>query len=71
MKAVVAYQNAHGLSPSGMVDQALFAQIITGKATPKPKAEKKPAEKKPAAKKPPAKKAPAKKATTKKPSVTT
>jgi len=77
MKAVVAYQNAHGLDPTGMVDEALFAQIVSGKAAPKPKAEKKApakkatAEKKPAAKKAPAKKPAAKKAPAKKPSVTT
>ena len=77
MKAVVAFQNAHGLDPSGMVDEALFAQIVSGKAAPKPKAEKKAPAKKaapakePAAKKAPAKKAPAKKAAAKKPSVTT
>ena len=75
MKAVVAYQNAHGLDPSGMVDEALFAQIVSGKA-PKPAAEKKAPAKKPAAKaaadtKPVAKKAPAKKAPAKKASVTT
>ena len=79
MKAVVAYQNAHGLDPSGMVDEALFAQIVSGKA-PKPVAEKKAPAKKPAAKpaakaatdtKPAAKKAPAKKAAAKKVSVTT
>ena len=75
MKAVVAYQNAHGLAPSGMVDEALFAQIVSGKA-PKPAAEKKAPAKKPAAKaaadtKPVAKKAPAKKAPAKKASVTT
>ena len=75
MKAVVAYQNAHGLDPSGMVDEALFAQIVSGKA-PKPAAEKKAPAKKPAAKaaadtKPAAKKAPAKKAPAKKASVTT
>jgi peptidoglycan hydrolase-like protein with peptidoglycan-binding domain len=75
MKAVVAYQNAHGLDPTGMVDEALFGQIVSGKAAPKPKAEKKaPAKKaaaKPAAKKAPAKKPAAKKAPAKKPSVTT
>jgi DNA topoisomerase-1 len=77
MKAVVAFQNAHGLDPNGMVDEALFAQIVSGKAAPKPKAEKKAPAKKaapakePAAKKAPAKKAPAKKAAAKKPSVTT
>ena len=77
MKAVVAFQNAHGLDPSGMVDEALFAQIVSGKAAPKPKAEKKAPAKKaapakePAAKKATAKKAPAKKAAAKKPSVTT
>ena len=76
MKAVVAYQNAHGLDPSGMVDEILFAQIVSGKAAPKPKAEKKAPAKKPAAKaaadtKPVAKKAPAKKAPAKKASVTT
>ena len=68
MKAVVAYQNAHGLDPSGMVDEALFAQIVSGKA-PTPKAEKKaPAKKAPAkaAAKPAAKKAPAKKPAAKK-----
>ena len=75
MKAVVAYQNAHGLDPSGMVDEALFAQIVSGKA-PKPAAEKKAPAKKPAAKaaadtKPAAKKAPAKTAPAKKASVTT
>jgi peptidoglycan hydrolase-like protein with peptidoglycan-binding domain len=64
MKAVVAYQNAHNLDPSGMVDEALFAQIVSGKVAPKPKAAKKaPVKKapakpaaKPAAKKPAAKK---------------
>ena len=72
MKAVVAFQNAHGLDPSGMVDEALFAQIVSGKAAPKPKAEKKaPAKKAAPAKEPAAKKAPAKKAAAKKPSVTT
>ena len=76
MKAVVAYQNAHGLDPSGMVDETLFAQIVSGKAAPKPAAEKKAPAKKPAAKaaadtKPAAKKAPAKKAPAKKASVTT
>jgi len=82
MKAVVAYQNAHGLDPTGMVDEALFAQIVSGKAAPKPKAEKKAPAKKPAAtketpakepaaKKAPAKKPAAKKAPAKKPSVTT
>ena len=76
MKAVVAFQNAHGLDPNGMVDEALYAQIVSGKA-PKPVAEKKAPAKKaapakePAAKKAPAKKAPAKKAAAKKPSVTT
>ena len=78
MKAVVAYQNAYGLDPTGMVDEGLFAQIVSGKAAPKPKAEKKaPAKKAPAAeskpveKKAPAKKPAAKKAPAKKPSVTT
>lgn len=77
MKAVVAYQNAHGLDPNGMVDEALFAQIVSGKAAPKPKAKKAPAKKapaaesKPAEKKAPAKKPAAKKAPAKKPSVTT
>ena len=76
MKAVVAFQTAHGLDPSGMVDEALFAQIVSGKAAPKPKAEKKAPAKKPAAKaaadtKPVAKKAPVKKAPAKKASVTT
>ena len=77
MKAVVAYQNAHGLDPSGMVDEGLFAQIVSGKAAPKPKAEKKAPAKKPAAKQeapakePAPKKAPAKKAPAKKASVTT
>ena len=66
MKAVVAYQSAHGLDPSGMVDEALYAQIVSGKA-PKPAAEKKaPAKKAAAAKEPAAKKAPAKKAAVKK-----
>ena len=76
-KAVVAFQTAHNLDPSGMVDEALFAQIVSGKAAPKPKAEKKAPAKKPAAKKeapakePAAKKPAAKKAPAKKPSVTT
>ena len=77
MKAVVAFQTAHGLDPSGMVDEALFAQIVSGTAAPKPKAEKKAPAKKPAAKKeapakePAAKKPAAKKAPETKPSVTT
>ena len=77
MKAVVAFQTAHGLDPSGMVDEALFAQIVSGKAAPKPKAEKKAPAKEPAAKKeapakePAAKKPAAKKAPETKPSVTT
>ena len=77
MKAVVAFQKAHDLDPSGMVDEALFTQIVSGKAAPKPKAEKKAPAKKPAAKKeapakePAAKKPAAKKAPAKKPSVTT
>jgi len=70
MKAVVAYQNGHGLEPTGMVDEELYKQIVSGKA-PKPKAEKKAPAKKPAAKKAPAKKAPAKKPAAKKASVTT
>ena len=71
MKAVVAYQSAHGLDPNGMVDEALYAQIVSGKA-PKPVAEKKAPAKKaaavkePAVKEPAAKKAPAKKAAAKK-----
>ena len=82
MKAVVAYQKEHNLDPTGMVDESLFAQIVSGKAPAKPKAKKAPAkkapakkapvaEKKPAAKKAPAKKPAAKKAPAKKPSVTT
>ena len=75
MKAVVAYQSAHGLDPNGMVDEALFTQIVSGKA-PKPVAEKKAPVKKPAVKaaaetKPVTKKAPTKKPAAKKPSVTT
>ncbi len=77
MKAVVAYQKEHNLDPTGMVDEGLFAQIVSGAAPAKPKAKKAPAkkapaaEKKPAAKKAPAKKPAAKKAPAKKPSVTT
>jgi len=80
MKAVVAFQKAHDLDPSGMVDEALFARIVSGKAAPKPKAEKKapakkaaakPAAKEAPAKEPAAKKPAAKKAPAKKPSVTT
>lgn len=75
MKAVVAYQKEHNLDPTGMVDEGLFAQIVSGKAPAKPKAKKAPAKKapakKPAAKKAPAKKPAAKKAPAKKPSVTT
>ena len=75
MKAVVAYQSAHGLDPNGMVDEALFTQIVSGKA-PKPVAEKKAPVKKPAVKaaaetKPVTKKAQARKPAAKKPSVTT
>ena len=77
LRAVVAFQTAHDLTPTGGVDEALCKSISTGKAPP---AKKAPAEKKPAAKpaakstaakKPAAKKPAAKKAPAKKPSVTT
>ena len=72
LRAVVAFQTAHDLKPTGGVDEALFKSITTGKAPPAKKApaeEKpaaKPAAKSTAAKKPAAKKAPAKKPAAKK-----
>ena len=78
LRAVTAFQTAHDLTPTGAVDEGLYASIVTGKKPHKAKAEapaKAPAEKKPAAKpaakstaakKPAAKKAPAKKPAAKK-----
>ena len=70
LRAVVAFQTAHDLNPTGAVDEALYKSIISGKKPPVPKAEKpaaKPAAaKSTAAKKPAAKKAPAKKPAAKK-----